>query len=109
MMVVPHPTAVADAVIKRIGRTNMHAHSADMGACGDTAWSRAGSRARTTDLYAGADLGVRGACEDNHGGKYRSSQRFHFRSSSGGTRRPDVQSMNGWNKEFRSPPKMGCG
>jgi hypothetical protein len=106
MMVVPIPAAMADPVIIRIGRADMNAHRADMRACPDTARSGAGSRAHRADLDAGADLRVRAAREENHDGKYRSRQCFHFSNPPAVERSVPVCGFNEWrNEEFRGPPK----
>jgi hypothetical protein len=76
-MIVPIPSPVADAVIKRVGDANINTQTADMRACAGTPRSGAGTRAHATDLDAGANLSVCRAREQNHDRKYRSRQRFH--------------------------------
>jgi hypothetical protein len=101
MMVPPHPAAMADPVIKRIGHANMNTQAADMRACADTSRSSAGSHAHTADVDAGAHLSVCGAPEEKHDRKYRSRQHVHFQILRGGRSESLCVVNERPNEEFR--------
>lgn len=87
MMVVPIPAAMTDPMIERVARADMDSHIADMHTRTGTAGSGAGSRAYRADLNAGANLGVRGAPDENRNCKQRSRQRLHFQIPRDGKKR----------------------
>ena len=101
MMVMPHPAAMADAVIKWVAHADMNAKRADMRARADAARSGARACAYRADLGTGANLCVCGCSKNNSDCKYRSGQRFHFHIPRSG-KNYFVQIINGCpEKEFR--------